>query len=823
MPHNTGQFDTKPDRLGIAGKLRIVFVLSVIAMGMVCGAAIWDVFRIQSAAMQFFDTGLAGLRRAYAADLALERQRRLVADAQVGGVTTARRAALVAEFSAITAQFTANVSNDGWDWRARDIASPLSRLAFHGEAALRAPDPRRAAAFASDAEMVAASIKDWHASQTAELADFTAELHATTNAMLIWIMTGALAALGVAIIGASAAAGVLRRLGAITAVMSELARNDQVLSVPSLDDADEVGDMARALAVFRDTAAEARRRGDALAAANGMLDAALNNMGQGLIMLDADLRLRVSNRHFQTLHGLPGELLYAGMPLGEILALSRAAGNLPDGDLATMEHKARARLAARRQAVDQRVMGSGRVLSVRRVPMDGGGWVCTYEDITEQNRSVARIAHLSRHDVLTDLPNRAALQDTLRTACREPNISLAVHCVNLDRFKNVNDTNGYDIGDAVLCEVARRLRQSVRDLDLVARLGGDEFAIIQRNVDDPVAVTALAGRLINIMSQPFRINEHDVVIGASIGIAVSSADQRDDARLLRNADLALDRAKQDGGGVWRVFLPEMDEAAQSRRTLEADLRQALDRQEFELFYQPLVSLAERRVKAFEALIRWRHPISGLVPPDHFIPLAEEVGLIVPIGEWVLRTACAEAMGWPANVGVAVNLSPIQFMQSTATGTLAEQVEAALRDSGLSPTRLELEITESLLLQESEPTVAALHRLRALGVRISLDDFGTGYSSLRYLNSFPFDKIKIDKSFVRGLPDGADSSAIVRAIAGLGQSLGIATTAEGVETFEQLQQLIADGCTEVQGYFFSPPRPASEVPYLLEDGARRCAA
>ncbi len=823
MPHRIGRFAITPDRLGIAGKLWIVVILSVIAMGMVCGGAVWDVFRIQSTAVRFFDWGLAGLQRAAAVDLALERQRRLVAEAQLGGMTAARRPALLADFAALAAQMAADTSDDGGDWRARDIASRLPQLALHGEAALKTPDPKRLAAFANDAEMAAAAIKAWRVGRASETAAMSEGLRATTNATLIWILAGAAAAFGIAVIGATFAAGVLRRLGAITAVMVELARNDQVPSLPSLDDADEVGDMARAMAVFRDTAAEARRRGDALAAANAVIDAALNNMGQGLIMLDADLRLRVSNRQFQTLHGLPGELLYAGMPLGEILALSRAAGNLPDGDLAASERKARVLLAARRLVVDQRVMGSGRVLSVRRVPMEGGGWVCTYEDITEQNRSTARIAHMSRHDVLTDLPNRAALQDTLRAVCGEASVGLAVHCVNLDRFKTVNDTNGYDIGDAVLCEVARRLRHSVRDQDLVARLGGDEFAVIQRNADDLAAVTALAGRLVEVLALPFRVNHHDVVIGASIGIAMSSVDQRDDAHLLRNADLALDRAKQDGGGVWRVFAPEMDAAAQSRRTLEADLRQALERQEFELFYQPLVSLAERRVKGFEALIRWRHPISGLVPPDRFIPLAEEVGLIVPIGEWVLRTACAEAMNWPANVGVAVNLSPIQFMQSTATGNIAEQVEAALRDSGLPPSQLELEITESLLLQESASTIAALHRLRALGVRISLDDFGTGYSSLRYLNSFPFDKLKIDKSFVRGLPDGADSSAIVRAIAGLGLSLGISTTAEGVETLAQLEQLIADGCTEVQGYFFSPPRPASEVPRLLEEGARRIAA
>ncbi len=825
MGHDRDRAGLVRERLGIGGKLRLVVTLSLIAMSVVCGGAVWDAYSVKVLSGSLFDDGLVWLRRVDTVAVALQRQRLLVADEPSGGP---RRAAMADEFVRLGLQIERDVAAElaaapANAWAVREVASRLPRLLSLGQAAMGQHGGEQSAAYSTEADQVAAAIQDWRSRRADEVAGAVARLRATAKMMLLWIVLGTALALAIAIIGVFATIGVLRRLGAITVVMLDLARDDDVLSVPSLDDADEVGDMARAVAIFRDTAAEARRRGASLTAANRMLDAALNNMGQGLIMLDAGLHLMVSNRQFQTLHGVPGELLAPGIKFGEILALSRAAGNLPGRDLSTLERDARARFAIRRQTVEQLMMGSGRMLSLRRVPMEGGGWVCTYEDVTEQNRSVARIAHMSRHDVLTDLPNRAALQEALCAVCATPDPNFAVHCVNLDRFKTVNDTNGYAIGDALLCEIAARLRQSVRDKDLVARLGGDEFAIIQRKVDDPAAVTALADRLIDIMARPFVIDNHAVVIRASIGIAVSSSAQCDHERLLRNADLALDHAKQDGGGVWRIFVPEMDEAAHSRRTFEADLRQALLRDEFELFYQPLISLAERRVKSFEALIRWRHPVSGLVPPDRFIPLAEEVGLIVPIGEWVLRTACAEAMRWPINVGVAVNLSPIQFMQSTATGGIVEQVEAALRDSGLSPTRLELEITEGLLLQENEPTLAALHRLRALGVRISLDDFGTGYSSLSYLNSFPFDKLKIDKSFVRGLPDEADSSAIVRAIAGLGRSLGISTTAEGVETVEQLNRLVADGCTEVQGYFFSPPRPASEVPRLLEASAQRWVA
>jgi diguanylate cyclase (GGDEF)-like protein len=390
--------------------------------------------------------------------------------------------------------------------------------------------------------------------------------------------------------------------------------------------------------------------------------------------------------------------------------------------------------------------------------------------------------------------------------------NLAVLCLDLDHFKSVNDTLGHPVGDSLLKAVAERLRQKVRDTDIVARLGGDEFAIVQIAAEQPRGAIVLADRLIEALSKPFDLTGHQLVIGTSIGIALAPSDGLDTDQLIKNADMALYRAKADGRGVFRFFEPEMDAKMQARRTLEIDLRKALVEGEFELFYQPLVNLQSNEISGFEALLRWNHPTRGLVPPSEFIPIAEEMGLIVPLGEQVLRQACTEAAGWPGDIRVAVNLSPVQFKSKT----LALAVTTALASSGLPPQRLELEITESVLLQDNEATLTTLHQLRALGVRISMDDFGTGYSSLSYLRSFPFDKIKIDQSFVQDMSGGEDDSvAIIRAVAGLGRNLGMATTAEGVETQEQLGYLRQEGCSEVHGYLFSRPMPARDVPSLLE--------
>jgi len=344
----------------------------------------------------------------------------------------------------------------------------------------------------------------------------------------------------------------------------------------------------------------------------------------------------------------------------------------------------------------------------------------------------------------------------------------------------------------------------------VARLGGDEFAMILAANVSPNEVSAQAAQIIEMVSAPYRIDGLEVVIGASIGIAISPGDGGTAEELLRNADMALYRAKSEGGGVHHFFEKEMDRLAQRRRDMEIDLRHALASGEFELHYQPLVDLAQDRIVSFEALLRWRHPEKGMISPADFIPLAEDIGLIVPLGEWVLREACKQAAEWPSDVRVAVNLSAAQFRNRN----LSQAVFTALAQSGLSPLRLELEITESIFLADSEANLAILHQLREFGVRISMDDFGTGYSSLSYLRSFPFDKIKIDRSFVRDIAERPDSIAIVRAISGLGRSLNISTTAEGVETVDQLDWLRSEGCTEVQGFLFSPARPASEITALL---------
>jgi diguanylate cyclase (GGDEF)-like protein len=453
----------------------------------------------------------------------------------------------------------------------------------------------------------------------------------------------------------------------------------------------------------------------------------------------------------------------------------------------------------------------GRVFMITHQPM-GAGWLATYEDITEHRKAEARIAHLAHHDALTNLPNRVLFREKLEEALAyaRRGQSLALLFLDLDQFKAVNDTLGHPVGDALLQAVAERLLGETRDTDTVARLGGDEFALIQAPIDKPTEAASFARRLNEILDVPFDVAGHQIVIGTSIGIAFAPQDSMDPDQLLKAADLALYRAKLDGRGVYRLFQAEMDAQMQVRRLMELDLRQALKVGQFEMFYQPLIDPHANAVAGYEALLRWRHPELGIVPPDQFIPLAEEIGLIIPIGEWVLQQACATVMTWPGEMRIAVNLSPAQFKSRN----LVAAVAMALRDSGLAPGRLELEITESVMLQDTDATLATLHQLHALGVRIAMDDFGTGYSSLSYLRRFPFDRIKIDQSFVRDMCRKPDCGAIVRAVTGLSNELGMATTAEGVETREQFEVLTRAGCTEMQGYLFSPAVPAAAVPETI---------
>ncbi|RYY18025.1 MAG: EAL domain-containing protein [Alphaproteobacteria bacterium] len=460
-------------------------------------------------------------------------------------------------------------------------------------------------------------------------------------------------------------------------------------------------------------------------------------------------------------------------------------------------------------SVSFEVVGQDHTVQVEIHPVSDGSWAVMLEDISARKASEARADRMARLDPLTRLPNRLLLRERLAEALARLDRNgeaCALLLIDLDRFKPVNDTLGHPIGDALLEKVADRLRSTVRATDTVARIGGDEFVILQAGVRDAADTQALARRLVDLIGRTYMIDGHLLTIGASVGVAFAPADGESADKLLKNADLALYRAKLDGRGTYRFFEPEMDARMQARRRLELDLRQALARREFQLHYQPQLQLDGDKLIGCEALIRWRHPERGMVPPLDFIPLAEEIGLIVPIGEWVIRQACREAVTWPAQMSVAVNVSPAQFKSDR----LVETIISALASSGLSAKRLEVEITEGVLLQESEKTLQTLHRLRELGVRISMDDFGTGYSSLSYLRSFPFDKIKIDRSFVKDLSDSPDGHAIIRAIAGLGKSLGMTTVAEGVETMEQMQRIRDEGCTDVQGYLVSKPIPADDL-------------
>jgi diguanylate cyclase (GGDEF)-like protein/PAS domain S-box-containing protein len=435
------------------------------------------------------------------------------------------------------------------------------------------------------------------------------------------------------------------------------------------------------------------------------------------------------------------------------------------------------------------------------------GYRGTATDITSEIEAQRRVQYLALHDSLTDLPNRETLRERVEQAVanvgRRGDMA-AILCLDLDRFKEVNDTLGHTTGDLLIRACAERLQACVRETDTVARIGGDEFAIVQVGLERPDDTQLLCRRLLETLAIPFDLEGHEILITASIGVALIPTDGSIPAKLLQNADIALYRAKDEGRNTYRFFEPEMDARLQQRKALERDLRHALIRNELELHYQPKVTMAGRRLSGVEALVRWHHPERGLVPPGDFIGVAEETGLILPLGEWVLRTACRQATLWPG-LQMAVNISPVQFKQQD----VAAVVHAALTDSGLAPDRLELEITESLLMENVDRATAMLRALKDLGVQVAMDDFGTGYSSLSYLQKFPFDKIKIDRSFIRNLGDHGDAAAIVRAVISLGESLGMEICAEGVETADQLGRLERVGCHEVQGYYFGRPQPAGD--------------
>ena len=545
---------------------------------------------------------------------------------------------------------------------------------------------------------------------------------------------------------------------------------------------------------------------------NEMFRLAVQEMPHGLSVLDGEDRMVFSNRQMAKIWGLPDSVLQPGKTFQSIMS---ATPGVETEHSRNQPMPPKGSVGVRRR---EWLMDDGRSIEVMVTRLADGSTIALHEDITEQRRAQERIAFHARHDPLTSLPNRLAMRDELkrhlvRNARGE---ELAVLCLDLDRFKIVNDTFGHAVGDLLLTQVADRMRGCARGTDYVARMGGDEFAVFQCGTQQPVSATALAHRLIDALSKPFDLGGQVAQIGASVGVALAPFDGDSPDALLKNADLALYRAKAAGRGTLRFFEPAMDAQAQKRRALEGDLRQALAQGQLHLAYQPQVDVNTLQVSGFEALLRWAHPTRGNIPPVEFIPLAEETGLIVPIGAWVLAQACRDAVLWPEHVRVAVNVSAVQFTRRALLG----EVMAALNDAGLNAPRLEIEITESVLLQDQKQALGLLTELRAQGVRVAMDDFGTGYSSLSYLRSFAFDRIKIDRSFVHDVDRNPEARAIVRAIAGLGVNLGMAVTAEGVETLAQLQVMRDETCTEVQGYLFSQPRPASEIAGIIANIATR---
>jgi diguanylate cyclase (GGDEF)-like protein/PAS domain S-box-containing protein len=538
------------------------------------------------------------------------------------------------------------------------------------------------------------------------------------------------------------------------------------------------------------------------------LDTAVNNMTQGLVLFDASERVVVSNRRYLEMYGLSPGVVTPGCTLSDLLTHRKEMGSF-DGDVSAYRVSILRDLAQNRATEMTIETPDGRSIQIVNKPLAEGGWVATHEDITQRKRAEERIAHLAHYDPLTNLPNRALFREHLDQQLNWVNrgSKLAVLYLDLDHFKSINDTLGHPLGDELLAAVASRLRTCIRETDIVARLGGDEFAIIQTAIEQPADVTGLATRIIENIREPFDLGGgHHVVTDTSIGIATAPDDGTDADRLLKNADLALYGAKANGRGTYHFFEPEMDARAKARRAMEFDLREAIMCGGFELHYQPLVDLRTNAIIGCEALLRWQHPVRGLISPADFIPLAEETGLINQLGEWVLLTACTEATKWPHHTKVAINISPVQFRSPG----LALKVIGALAESGLSPHRLELEITETVLIRDDEVALRTLHQLREAGVRIALDDFGTGFSSLSYLQRFPFDKIKIDRCFIKDIAAKDGSVAIVRAVIGIAKARKITTTAEGVETDEQRRLLRKLGCDEMQGFLVSRAKPAAEI-------------
>jgi diguanylate cyclase (GGDEF)-like protein len=540
------------------------------------------------------------------------------------------------------------------------------------------------------------------------------------------------------------------------------------------------------------------------------LSTAIGNMSQGLLMFDAEGRLLVCNDRYIEMYRLPRDVVKPGCTFDQLLELRKANGSFPE-NVGAYRNELNVVLAEGKSYEKILELGDGRTVAIVHQPMSGGGWVATDEDVTERRHAEKQIAYMAHHDLLTDLPNRAAFTERFVAVldhAASSGESFAVLCIDLDRFKEVNDVFGHSVGDGLLREVSRLLRGAAGNAFL-ARLGGDEFTVIVAEGAQPATAERVAEALQTALADDVVIDDHRLHVGLSIGVAIFPTDGSTSTALLANADAALYRAKAEGRATIRFFEADMDKRLRERRALQHDLRSAIERGQLSLHYQPQVRMDGSAI-GFEALVRWQHPGRGTVAPASFIPLAEESGTIIAIGQWILREACREAASWPRPLQIAVNLSPVQFRH----GDLPGFVHAVLLETGLAASRLELEITEGVLIGDFSRAVSILRRLKALGVRIAMDDFGTGYSSLSYLQAFPFDKIKIDQAFISNLDRNVQSTAIIRAVIGLGHGLSLPVSAEGVETEEQMKFLMRESCDEVQGFLFGRPQPIEAYAALV---------
>ena len=829
MKVSTMRFDNYK-RLGIAAKLYWVAALSIIAIATLTISSIHFARITQNAATMLNIEGLEGVENSSQLQSLLARHREIIgsAPAEVDRKRLEARQrefiALSSRFSTLLSALTRKYSEPVSDQIEMQMAKKFPQLVTAGQEVMYfsynfAQDKALefATIYAKMAEDLQDTISRYRAQRTLVAANSMNSLMESARSLQLWVSISAIAAfIFIGPLGLTITRGVLRRLKRITTYMTRLADQTLVEEVPSRYDRDEVGNMARAVQVFKNNSVELFKNKIQLEQANVRLDLALNNMVHGLSMFDAHNTMIICNNRYAQMYGLPAELTAPGTQLIDIFK------HLLDKKITTENLKEmQAGVNAIRTNGSESVIKTltdGRIIAISYQMTSDWGWVSVHEDITERQKIQTRISHMARHDYLTDLPNRAFLSEVLDKNFRRlhDGQQFAVLCLDLDRFKGVNDTLGHSVGDKLLDEVAKRILSCVKERDFVARLGGDEFAVIHKNLVRPIDSGNLARLIIERISDPYKIDGQQINIGASIGLALAPSDGATPDQLLKNADLAMYRAKADGRGIYRFFEQEMDARIQARRTLELELRVGLTSGQLQLYYQPLVDPKSGEVRCFEALLRWFHPRLGEIPPIEFVSIAEESGLIESLGEWVLRSACADAAKWPKQFRVAINLSPIQFRNANLT----KIVLSSLAASGLAASRLELEITESLLLEEDSRTISMLHEFRSFGIRIAMDDFGTGFSSLNYLRSFPFDKIKIDKSFIRDMSNGGDALTIVKAIIDLAHNLKIDVVAEGVETKEQLKYLISEGCNEVQGYYYSAAQPIKYFENVLSQTSGR---